>query len=371
MVSRSRELLQYRESSDPRVALAGIEVRTGRKWRAAEAVDIAVSRLQQRVIVGAVAQGRAGLGSSRTPNYYKAQGKEKRSLILEEVRAGVEEKRTSQVVQLRQQGAWTRWEQAVARKVTWNELWKAEPQWIKFLIRAVCNVLPSPSNLFTWGKVETPGCLLCQKRGTLEHILSCCPKALAQGRYRWRHDQVLKAVADSICSGISYNKSTCPVKNKVTFIKAGEKLAVPFRNTLPGLLATVHDWELGVDLAKQLKFPEVVAKTTLRPDIVVTSVASKQVSLLELTVPWEDRMEEAHERKRAKYSELVEECQSNGWRARCQPIEVGCRGFAGQSLCRAYKMLGIVGANQRRAIKLATNAAEAASRSLRIRRREA
>lgn len=50
MVSRSRELLQYWESSDPRVALAGIEVRTGRKWRAAEAVEITVSRLQQRVV---------------------------------------------------------------------------------------------------------------------------------------------------------------------------------------------------------------------------------------------------------------------------------------------------------------------------------
>lgn len=114
------------------------------------------------------------------------------------------------------------------------------------------------------------------------------------------------------------------LKNTVTFIKAGEKPAAPVRNTLPSLLAMVHNWELKVDLAKQLKFPEAVAKTTLRPDIVVTSVVSKQVILLELTVPWEDRMEEAHERKRTKYSKLVEECQSNGWRARCQPIEVGC-----------------------------------------------
>ncbi|KAL3972927.1 tetraspanin-7 [Sarotherodon galilaeus] len=297
MVSRSRELLQYRESSDPRVAVAGIEVRTGRKWRAAEAVDIAVSRLQQRVIVGTVAQGRAGLGSSRKPNYDKAQGKERRSLILEEVRARVEEKRASQMVQSRH-----------------------------------------PSNLFTWEKVETSGCLLCQKRGTLEHILSCCPKALAEGRYRWRHDQ---AVADSICSGISHNKSACLVKNKVTFIKAREKPAALVRNTSPGLLAMAHDWELRVDLAKQLKFAKAAAKTTLRPDIVVTSVVYKQVILVELTVPWEDRMEEAHERKRVKYSKLVEECRSNGWWARCQPIEVGCRGFAGQSLCRAYKMLGI------------------------------
>ena len=370
MVTRSRELLQYRESNDPKVAQAGIEVRTGRKWRAAEAVDVAEARLRQRALVGTVAQGRAGLGSGRTPRYHKAQGKERRSLILEEVRAGVEEKRACQMVGMRQQGAWTRWEQAVERKITWADMWRAEPHRIKFLIQAVYDVLPSPSNLHTWGKVETPACALCQRRGTLQHILSCCPKALGEGRYRWRHDQVLKAIADSIHSGISHSKSLRPVKN-TAFIRAGEKPTPASRNTSSGLLATARDWELAVDLGKQLKFPEVVATTTLRPDIVLTSVASKQVILLELTVPWEDRIEEANERKRAKYSLLVEECRSNGWQARCQPIEVGCRGFAGQSLCRAYRMLGITGASQRRAIKLATDAAEVASRWLWIRRGEA
>ncbi|XP_028292553.1 uncharacterized protein LOC114455485 [Gouania willdenowi] len=369
MVTRSRELLQYRESSDPKVAQAGIEVRTGRKWRAAVAVDVAESRVRQRVLVGKVAQGRAGLGSGRT-HFNKAKKRERRALILEEVRAGLEEKRASQMVGMRQQGAWMRWEQALERKITWTELWKAEPHRIKFLIQAVYDVLPSPSNLCIWGKAETPACPLCQRRGTLEHILSCCSKALGEGRYRWRHDQVLKAIANSICCGISHSKSLRPVKKSITFVRAGEKVVVTTQNTSPGLLATARDWVLKVDLGKQLKFPEEVAKTTLRPDIVITSVATKQVVLLELTVPWEDRMEEAHERKRAKYSELVEECRSNGWRARCQPIEVGCRGFAGQSLCRAYKMLGIAGASQRKAIKLATDAAEVASRWLWIRRGE-
>ncbi|XP_056097411.1 uncharacterized protein LOC130076370 [Rhinichthys klamathensis goyatoka] len=370
MVTRSREVLQYRDSSDPKVAQAGIEVRTGRKWRAAVAVDDAESRLRQRVLVGSVAHGRAGLGSRRTPRYDKAEGKERRSLILEEVRAGVEEKRACQMAGMRQQGAWTRWERTVERKVTWTELWKAEPYRIKFLIQAVYDVLPSPSNLFSWGKVETPACPLCQRRGTLEHILSCCPKALGEGRYRWRHDQVLKAVADSICSGISHSKSLRPAKT-TAFVRAGEKLTPAARGTSSGLLATARDWELAVDLGKQLKFPEAVAITTLRPDIVLTSEASKQVILLELTVPWEDRMEEANERKRAKYSQLVEGCRSNGWRAICQPFEVGCRGFVGHSLCRAYKMLGITGASQRRAIKLATDAAEVASRWLWIKRGEA
>ncbi|XP_058485986.1 uncharacterized protein LOC131459868 [Solea solea] len=186
MVSRTREVLQYRESSDHKVSQAGIEVQTGREWRA---VDMAQSWLQYRALLGAVTLGRTGLGSSMTPRYDKVKGKDRRALIQEEVRASVEEERSSRMVGMRQQGAWMRWEQAVERKISWVELWKAEPH-----------------------------------------------------------------------------------------------------------------------------------------------PTSKQIVLLELTVPWEDRIEEANERKRAKYAALVEECQRNRWRARCHPTEVGCRGFAGQSL---------------------------------------
>jgi len=67
-----------------------------------------------------------------------------------------------------------------------------------------------------------------------------------------------------------------------------------------------------------MKFPVYAAATTLRPDMV-----------LELTVPWEDHIKEANKRKRAKYAELVEECRSNGWRTRSEPLEVGYRGFTG------------------------------------------
>ena len=88
-----------------------------------------------------------------------------------------------------------------------------------------------------------------------------------------------------------------------------------------GLLATARDWQLKVDLGRQLKFPENIAVTTLRPDMVLVSETTRQVVLLELTVPWEDRMEEAFERKRAKYEELAGECQNRGWRTRCNPIE--------------------------------------------------
>lgn len=64
----------------------------------------------------------------------------------------------------------------------------------------------------------------------------------------------------------------------------------------------------------------------------------------------------------------MDECQCNGWKAKCEPMEVGCRGFAGQSLCKAYNMLGTAGTRRRRAIKEATEAAEVGSQWLWIRR---
>ncbi|GAA6088928.1 uncharacterized protein LOC109140547, partial [Tachysurus ichikawai] len=275
-VLRVREVLQYRESRDPKVSGAGVVVKTGRKLRAEAAVDQAVeSRLCHGVLVGALARGRAGLRTFQGPRFDKARGKERRQLVQ-------------------------------------------EPHRIKFLVQAVYDVLPSPSNLYTWGLVDTPGCVLCQRKGTLEHILSCCPRALREGRYRWRHDQVLITIAESIQATINNCWKSKNPKQTISFIRAGEKPERSARVT-SGLLNTAQDWQLKVDLCRQLKFPQHVVNTTLRPDIVLVSEATKNLVMLELTVPWEDRMEEAFERKRAKYEGLVNDCHNQGWKARADP----------------------------------------------------
>lgn len=62
MVARTREALQYRDSRDQKVSSAGIEERTGRKWRAEKAVEVAESRPRQKALVGVMATGR-GLSS--------------------------------------------------------------------------------------------------------------------------------------------------------------------------------------------------------------------------------------------------------------------------------------------------------------------
>lgn len=76
-----------------------------------------------------------------------------------------------------QQGAWTRWEGTLERKHSWTNIWKAEPQQIKFLIQVVHDILPSPVNLHVWDKADSPTCALCSRNGTLENILSSSPTA--------------------------------------------------------------------------------------------------------------------------------------------------------------------------------------------------
>lgn len=247
MVTRTREALQYRDSRDPKVASAGIQVKTGRKWSAGKALEVAESRLRQKALVGSIATGHAGIGYFPTTRVENPKGKERQHLIQEEVRAGVEEVRASRMVGLGQQGAWTKWNNVLQRKITWSNIWKADFHRIRFLVQAVYDVLPSPANLHVWGKTETPSCPQCSGWGSLEHLLSSCPKALGEGRYRWRHDQVLKAIADSLATAINTIKGHHKPKTIIMFHRAGEK-----PNTQPraksGLLTSATDWQLEVDL---------------------------------------------------------------------------------------------------------------------------
>lgn len=115
-----------------------------------------------------------------------------------------------------QQGAWTRWENVLQRKITWSNIWKADFHRTRFLVQAVYDVLPSPANLHVWGTLGPR----CSGRGSLEHLLSSCPKALGDGRYRCR-DQVLRAVADSIATAINTSKGQHRPQT-ITFHRAGE-----------------------------------------------------------------------------------------------------------------------------------------------------
>lgn len=114
------------------------------------------------------------------------------------------------------------------------------------------------------------------------------------------------------------------------------------------------------DLGRKLVFPEIV-HTTLRPDVVLWSTEQKSIVIVELTVPWEERCEEAHERKSAKYLELMESCQQRGWKAWLFLVEVGCRGFPAQSVWKMFQKLGVKGQQRRAAVRKLGERAERSS----------
>ena len=83
----------------------------------------------------------------------------------------------------------------------------------------------------------------------------------------------------------------------------------------------------------------------------LSSQKAKTVVMSELTVPWEDHIEEANERKRLKYDKLGELCTSKGWAARCLPVEVGVRGFPAQSVHYLLSVFGVKGQLLRISVK--------------------
>jgi len=71
--------------------------------------------------------------------------------------------------------------------------------------------------------------------------------------------------------------------------------------------------------------------------------SSHCVFIIELTVPLEDAIDEAFERKKLCYAGLALEADQRGWKVRVRPVEVGCRGFLAFSTTRLLKEFGIRG----------------------------
>ena len=113
-------------------------------------------------------------------------------------------------------------------------------------------------------------------------------------------DSVEKARIGMITKPVS--KMTAPKQ----FLKAGTTSGLKSANIpLPSILEDAMDWEMAVDLPGFQTYPELIKKSGKRPDIVLHSEDTKQMILIELTVPFESRMDEQHTYKVSKYSDLV------------------------------------------------------------------
>lgn len=93
------------------------------------------------------------------------------------------------------------------------------------------------------------------------------------------------------------------------FHREGEAADTASRRPEPTPLLPGVEWRMEVDLGRELHMPREMCRTTRG---VLWSTIGRSALLIELTVPWEEWMEEADERKREKYSDLVAECRELG-----------------------------------------------------------
>ncbi|GFN81670.1 motile sperm domain-containing protein 2-like [Plakobranchus ocellatus] len=113
-------------------------------------------------VIGQTQTDRRGLGSTTAKWWSKTKGKEKRNMIIDEIRSKENSTRVQKAVQQPQQGQWTNWDTAIQRSLTWNVIWHVAPLRISYLIRSVYDLLPSNANLVRWGNKDDPKCPLCQ-----------------------------------------------------------------------------------------------------------------------------------------------------------------------------------------------------------------
>ena len=132
--------------------------------------------------------------------------------------------------------------------------------------------------------------------------------------YTWRHNQAILAELIETQCKVANEQPTQDPKPCIGFLQEGE--APPRQASKPQgqkFLAATRDWKMAADLKEALNFPHHIVYTQERPDTVIWFNTVKLVIILELTVPWEENMEEAFERNKLCYENLRMECEDKGF----------------------------------------------------------
>ena len=176
-------------------------------------------------------------------------------------------------------------------------------------------------------------------------------RPFAPKRYTWRHDSALATLHPMLTARVDAQNALTPKRNAprpIKFVKEGEGKARAQRGhtVLPHhhLLAGANDWQLLVDYDHaQVVFPPVICSTAERPDVVLWSCTTKVVILAELTVPAEENIEAAQDRKQHRYLPLKRQCAhpDHGWTCHLLTFEVGHRGVPALTLVALFRALGV------------------------------
>ena len=187
-----------------------------------------------------------------------------------------------------------------------------------------------------------------------------CGKARLLSMLEDSEDPIVKTVQPTIKTGRKWK--VVEAVDEEGGAKSWHGRPVRTTNQIKCLLDGCDDWDVLADLPEWDSHPSIIKETRLRPDIVTHSGSTQQLIMVELTVPYENRKEEAHIYKREKYMNLTKELENAGYKAVVMPVEVGARGFVGSSVYDHLTKLSLCGNKRTKALKLLAEIAENSSR---------
>lgn len=201
--------------------------------------------------------------------------------------------RNDKIASYKKQGDFLQLVNEMEDSYTWKSyIYNLPKGTLKFLINASINTLPTLSNLKQWGKITSDKCPHCGQIETTFHILNCCKNFLEDGRYLWRHNNI-----------VSYMYSLIDKERFKAYADLPE-------HTRSG--STI---------------PSDIIITSDKPDLVLVSLKDKEIFIYELTVPSEKRLEISHAIKTEKYQSLCTDLSKLGWKVSYRAFEVGSRGL--------------------------------------------
>ena len=73
--------------------------------------------------------------------------------------------------------------------------------------------------------------------------------------------------------------------------------------------------------------PPVIVPTQQKPDLCFVDFNKKEIFVIELTIPFETNIQQAHRRKLDRYAGLIHDITEAGWKPTLLCIEIGSRGL--------------------------------------------
>ncbi len=215
------------------------------------------------------------------------------------------------VTDLMQAGQWQRVQHKASKDFVWRDaLFQLPAKAWCFVSRAIVHALPVDDRLRAMYGGERP-CVRCGKPLTLFHVLNHCEKRLDS--FTWRHNNVLAVLFNAIRPYLADYNLLCDVD---------------------GHTPTV---------------PEAVQATMHRPDISGVHREQRKTLWVELTIPFETTLEDAHWRKVDRAKDFKRQLALDNWEFDYCCVEVTARGLVASSMDYLFEILKMPKAARREA----------------------